>query len=274
MAKNAVPSLHGTKDEHESVLNSARSIMPYISGLPVLQQRSKPILWHPDLHMGNIFVSEEDHAQITCLIDWQSASVCPLFIQPRWPVFLNPPESYRVGIGELPKLPEDFDQLDSDEKDRAVYEKDNAMSSKAYEVATRINNGETYTARFSLDETLRGLFADLGDTWEDGIVPLQAHLVKVFVSWERMGFSPPCPVQFTSREIEALNRRYDQYAQFREVQSIARKYLSTDSEGWISPVLDFAEKKEQNRVLLELVIERFKNELTADEVKAIWPFPP
>src|SRR5947207_12517288 len=37
-----------------------------------------PTLWHPDLHLDNIFVDPESK-QITRIIDWQSAAVMPFF---------------------------------------------------------------------------------------------------------------------------------------------------------------------------------------------------
>ncbi|KAL8901341.1 MAG: hypothetical protein Q9207_005255 [Kuettlingeria erythrocarpa] len=276
MAKNMAPSLHGTKDEYESVLNSARKVIPYMAEIPALQQTSAPSLWHPDLHMGNIFVSEADHAQITCLIDWQSACVSPLFLQPRWPVFLTPltPLGFEDIKDGLPKLPKNFDQLDAADKTLAMYEKDNATYAKAYMAATFLKNRKAYMARFSVKESLQGFFSDIGDIRQDGIVPLKVHLVRIFLSWESMGFSDPCPLRFTSAEIDSLNRQSDEYTRFQEIQSIAKKYLSTDSEGWIAPLLDFAEKEAQNRALLELVIEQFKSQMSADEVRAIWPFPP
>lgn len=53
-----------------------------IEKLP-LEKISQPALWHTDLHMGNIFVSESEPSQIVCLIDWQSISISPLFLQAR-----------------------------------------------------------------------------------------------------------------------------------------------------------------------------------------------
>ncbi len=82
--------------------------------------------------MGNIFVSQEDHTKILCLIDWQSTSISPLFLQARWPVFLSPREAYCENP-EHPKLPENFDDLDADDKSIALADKDRATFAKAYE---------------------------------------------------------------------------------------------------------------------------------------------
>lgn len=39
-----------------------------------------PTLLHPDIHKGNIYVSEEDPLCVTAIIDWQSTSIEPIFV--------------------------------------------------------------------------------------------------------------------------------------------------------------------------------------------------
>ncbi|KAL8974971.1 MAG: hypothetical protein Q9197_000812 [Variospora fuerteventurae] len=270
----AIPSIHGTRQDHEAVLSSAVKVLPTIATHSLLQQRCKASLWHHDLHLGNIFVSEQNHAEITCIIDWQSASVSPLFCQPRWPIFLTPPEGYQEGLSVIPALPEDFEDLDKDDKWLAQFNRDEAVSAKAYEATTHMHNREAYNARFRLDDSLRGLFANIGDTWEDGIAPLQVLLVKVFNSWTKMGFTQPCPIQFTPADIESISLRNDQHILFQEVQAMARKYLGTDANGWLASSQEFAVKYKRNPELLKLAIGYFEKHLSADEVKALWPFPP
>ncbi|KAL8955937.1 MAG: hypothetical protein Q9193_006380 [Seirophora villosa] len=274
VAGNVIPSIHGTKQDHEAVLNSAARVLPLVATHPLLQQRCKASLWHHDLHLGNIFVSEDNHAQITCIIDWQGVSISPLFCQERWPIFLRPPEGYREGLSEIPKLPENYGDLDKDDQLLARLEHGEAIAAKAYEATTHMYNHEAYNARFCLDETLRELFAKIGDTWDDGIPPLQARLVKIFNSWEKMGFTQSCPVQFASADIESISRQNHQNTIFQEVQALARKCLNTDTDGWLRTSQEFAEKQKRNPLLLELAIGYFGNIMSADEVKAMWPFPP
>jgi hypothetical protein len=221
--------------------------------------------------MGNIFVSEEDHTRIVSLIDWQSTSISPLFLQARWPVFLKPPAGYRKGT-ELPKLPDNFEELDSDEKEIAMFEKDQATCTKAYEVATYLNNQDAYDA-MNIAEPLRELFMRCGDTWNDGIIPLQACLIQIFKDWEQMGFSGECPIHFSSTEIASHEHEFSEYEKWQEIQEFARKYLDTDAEGWVSPEADWEKKRSQNRALLGLLIERLEAEKSEDEVRQMWPFP-
>ena len=208
-----------------------------------------------------------------CLIDWQSTSISPLFLQVRWPIFLSPPEGYTEGPKQ-PKLPENFDDLDADEKSMALFEKDRATAAKAYEIATYLNNRDAYTAKWEIFDPLRELFSRLGDTWDDGIVPLRACLIQIVENWPQMGFSDPCPIHFTSAEIASHERQFSQYTQWHEIQEFALKYLDTDAEGWIPPGADWDKKRSQNKALLQLMIERLETQMPEGEVRRMWPFPP
>ena len=222
--------------------------------------------------MGNIFVSQEDHTRIMCLIDWQSTSISPLFLQARWPAFLSPPEGYREGP-EHPKLPENFDDLDADEKEIALFKHDRATSAKAYEVATYLNNHSAYTARWEIFNPLREHFSRIGDTWDDGVVPIRTCLIRIVENWEQMGFPDSCPIHFTSAEIASHEIRLSEYTQWHEIQDFAQNYLDTDAEGWIPPGADWVKNQLQNKALLELIIERLKTRKPEGEVRRMWPFP-
>ncbi|KAL8724042.1 MAG: hypothetical protein Q9166_008166 [cf. Caloplaca sp. 2 TL-2023] len=229
-------------------------------------------MWHTDLHMGNIFVSEQDHSQIVCLIDWQSTSISPLFLQARWPEFLTPPDDYVRGP-VCPALPPKFEELDPDEKKMALSEKRRADGSKAYEIATYLNNRDAYAAGWEGKEQVREIFKRIGDTWDDGIVPLHTCLAKICDTWGQLGSPEPCPLQFPLSEIDTFNQRSTDYKQWYEVQDIAKQYLDTDAEGWVAPQLDFTEKVGQNRALLNLLVERADSQEEADVLKCAWPFP-
>ncbi|KAI4166572.1 MAG: hypothetical protein LQ343_007942 [Gyalolechia ehrenbergii] len=273
MPRDAIPLLHGTQQVHEEVLKSAIKILPFVCESPVLLKQSKPTLWHTDLHMGNIFVSAEDHSRITCFIDWQHTSISPLFMQVRWPIFLEPPEGYEEGT-KIPQLHPDFEKLDADGKETALADKTQATCAKTYELTTCYKNREAYSAKWRLNEVFRELFVRLGRTWEDGAVPLRECLSMIARLWTELGFLDPCPLTFTPKELESLEHQLSEYYKFHEVRTFAKKYLQTDDEGWIAPQLDFAERQAANKALLNLAIDRCEGQKTPNEVRSMWPFPP
>ncbi|KAI4115491.1 MAG: hypothetical protein LQ345_003920, partial [Seirophora villosa] len=273
VAGHVIPSVHGSVAEHTGTLEAATVLAPSLVKHFSLQKYSDPVLWHPDLHPGNIYVSAEDHTQITCLIDWQHTLVSPLFMQTQWPVFLQPPGGYQTGL-EIPKLPENFEELDSDDKELARAENLEAVSCKAYELQNFINNRPAYHAMWRFDERLREVFKRVGYTWDQGIVRLREVLIAISQDWEGMGLPAPCPISFTEEEVATHARHFVRCGQWHEIQDFAKLLLCTDDEGWIMPGTDFAKKKDQNRRLLEGAIKHFAPQLSEDEVRAMWPFPP
>ncbi|MCJ1364717.1 hypothetical protein MMC16_003833 [Acarospora aff. strigata] len=147
--------------------------------------------------------------------------------------------------------PPNFGDLDYAEKEIAMFVKDRATSAKAYEVATYLDNRDAYTANGRLTN----------------------HYESFSHNWERMGFPDPCPIYFTFAEIASHERECSEYPQRHQLQDFAKKYLDTDSDGWLPPGGDFAKKQLQNKALLDLTIDRLENRKSADEVKRMWPFP-
>ncbi|KAL8966267.1 MAG: hypothetical protein Q9183_003448 [Haloplaca sp. 2 TL-2023] len=268
------PTLQGTPDAHANLRDVALGILPFLAEWPALQQSAKPVLWHTDLHMGNIFVSETDHSQIVSIIDWQHTSVSPHFVQARWPIFLRPPENYALGL-QYPELPKNYKDLDATDKMIADYEKQSADASKAYEVATYINNQVTYEALWEVHDPTQEFFKRIGDTWDDGIVHLQMCLEKMQEDWSELGFPDPCPLEMSAEDKESLNHRRAAYTDWYEAQETAKKYLGTDEDGWISPELDFDRKCRQNKELLDYMIEckGTEDEEGASIMRRLWPFP-
>jgi hypothetical protein len=220
--------------------------------------------------MGNIFVSETEPAQILSIIDWQSISVAPLFLQADWPVFLKPPKGYTTGF-KKPTLPENFEQLSSDEKDIAMYVWKQATWTKAYEVSSYLNDAEAYHA-MNVPRVFRELFIRCGSTWEAGSIPLRACLIEFFQSWESLGLAGECPYTFRDDEIKAHETEFRQYEEWHRIQEFAREYLDTDAEGWVSPEDDFEEKCEQNKALFEILVTQMAGERSREELRAMWPF--
>jgi aminoglycoside phosphotransferase (APT) family kinase protein len=154
--------------------------MKFLDSHPILTDSSKPVIWHTGLHMGNIYVSPNDPAQIFSLMDWQSISVLPLFLQARWPVLLEPPQHYVRGF-EKPALPYNFDKLDPEEQ-LAMYGREQTVAAKAYEVSSFLENRPAYTA-MKLPRVFRELLMRCGETSEVGVLPLRACLIEICENW-------------------------------------------------------------------------------------------
>lgn len=194
-----------------------------------------------------------------------------MFLQARWPVFLEPPENYVRGIA-LPKLPSNFDQMEPEEKEVAMQTRKQASRAKAYEISTGRYSSDLYDA-LHVPPILKELFARGRDTSSDGIVPLRSCLIRLFQEWDEVGLPGACPVHFTEQQIAQHYKERIEYDDWHTLQETAKSALDTDAEGWISPEIDWGEKQRQNKQLQELFIEKMATEKTAAEAKQVWPFP-
>lgn len=263
-------SVKGPLDETLIILGMAKDIMPAVAHNPELLAQSQPTLWHTDLHMGNIFVAEDDPAEVTGFIDWQHTSISPLFLQVRWPVFLTPPEDYPEGH-VFPRLPPGYEEMDAEDKDIALYNKDKATWSKAYEVATFLNDRKAWRA-MQPPLPLKELFRRCGDTWDEGILPLRETLIELFRNQQEFGFEEDLPLHFSDEQIAVHTKEFQAYQEWHEIRSFVKQVLDTDDEGWIAPDRDFTEIKARNKMLFDYYVSKPDVNKTPDEVRNLWPF--
>jgi hypothetical protein len=105
---NGISSLSvlDTSPVHVRLLGQLLVVTPYLL-LP-----DNPLLWHTDLHGGNIMIKAEGTPDITNIIDWQEISVAPLFLQYVFAEFAEHTGDDHIvrtsGI-TIPELPPDFD---------------------------------------------------------------------------------------------------------------------------------------------------------------------
>lgn len=263
-------SCGGTAAESISLLENTLKLMQIIGSHPKLVQHSQPTFCHTDLHMGNIFVSESSHSEISAIFDWQFTQIAPMFLQARWPIFLKPPKNYPAGLIK-PRLPNNYEDLDQEEKDLADYKLKQITASKAYELRCLLDNQCAYDA-MNIPEVYRELFIRCGETWEEGPVPIRACLIAFFNSWHDLGLMGECPYTFSEEDIQIHEMQFEEDEEWAQAREFAKEYLNTDADGWISPEIDFIEKVEQNRALFNLFAERMVGHKSLDDIRRLWPF--
>jgi hypothetical protein len=233
---------------------------------------SEPVLWHTDLHMGNIYVSEENPSQMVSLIDWQSIVVSPLFIQVRFPELLPIEEDYVLGPKDVPKLPPDYEDMDADDKEYAKYKYRQAILAKMYELNNVSKNFKGYKA-LHVPSFLRELFIRSGQVSEEGIIPLRACLIELSKMWTELGYSDPCPVIFSEQDLHRHEQQLEEYDNYCRVQKLAMEIIGTDFEGWITPQVDLEIKQQLNKDLLEEAVRRSNEfKMSSEKIRRIWPY--
>lgn len=168
---------HGTSTEQIALLRDTVQIMDLLDTHPILSHHAQPIIWHSDLHMGNIFVSADDPSRIVSLIDWQSISILPSFLQAQWPEFLKPPTNYPEGFVQ-PTLPDGFENLDPGDKALTTLEWNQAKRAKTYEVSNFLENRPAHIA-MNIPRVFKELFVRCGEVSDYGVIPLRTCLIVI-----------------------------------------------------------------------------------------------
>jgi hypothetical protein len=139
--------------------------------LPTEDDLLLPTLWHRDLHRGNVFVHE---SQVSSVIDWQSVWVGPRVLRARAPLIVD----YN---GEIQtKLPENFKELDPEEKDRVRETVRRSILLYIYENTTSKRNPSLYKVlRYPNGKTLDELVEFVGDSWDGDILPIREILIRI-----------------------------------------------------------------------------------------------
>ena len=259
----------GTLSEHREILEATKKILPSLAGLPAIQKLFTPTIWHSDLHMGNIYVSEEDPTTIVSIIDWQFISIMPAFMQVQWPTFLSPPETYDYGLVK-PELPANFDGMDEDEKAFARTERDQAFLSKCYEAGLAKYHFPLYLALTQIYSPVRHLFSFCENTTKNGIVPLRDSLTEIINNWTELGLTDTCPFRIHDYD---LSKHQDEVARYKDWQTLkgyTQELLHTDDDGWISPQLDFDKVRARHDELFQLYMQRETEDLSESEAKRLW----
>ncbi|KAL9599851.1 MAG: hypothetical protein Q9219_003545 [cf. Caloplaca sp. 3 TL-2023] len=128
-----------------------------------------PTLCHPDLHKGNIFVSDDDPTVVTGIIDWQSSSVDPAFeYADKQPDFAAPTSNPSwEGRPADPSL---------------------ELCQNAYDACLKGLVPKLAAAR-AVDDNLLRPFRLCDRTWRDGAVAFRDQLINLSKSWKELGLS-------------------------------------------------------------------------------------
>ncbi|GFF69840.1 hypothetical protein IFM47457_02487 [Aspergillus lentulus] len=241
------PFYHGSVQTHLRLLEDARIVLRQIAADSRIQSAASPLLFHPDLHMRNIFVSEDNPSLITGIIDWQAASIEPAF----W------------YSDEVP----DFATGDE------IYTDTFELSSQ---FLTPKLSGPSL-----MNENLFRPFRYCYRTWKDGAAALRHELIETSRHWRELGFEGQCAYPMPTPEELAKHER--EYRLFEAAQNLRRDLaglLNTASDGWVPLEAWEATKlthKELFNGMLQAVLinpDQDDDEPVKDEktLRSIWPF--
>lgn len=165
----SISNAQKSPEAHIDLLQKYLSVVGNL--LPTEEDLLLPTLWHRDLHKGNVFVHE---GQVSSIIDWQSVWVGPRNLRARTPQLVD----YN---GEIQtKLPENFKELEPQEKDRVRETVRRSILLHIYETSTVTRNPSlNKVLRCPNSKTLEQLFEFAHNSWDGDILPLREMLIRI-----------------------------------------------------------------------------------------------
>jgi lysyl-tRNA synthetase class 2 len=212
--------------------------------VPAEEDLHRSTLWHPDLHLGNIFVEDN---KIVNIIDWQGCTSLPLFLTCRIPKFL------RIDGPLLFDLPPAAN-LTIREKEENLARYQLTHLQKFYVSKLRHLDDKIFRALSYPHALTRQQLVDFaGSTWEDdGLFLLQEMLHRTWRDWKEITSHrrEECPIAFSPEESLSQaeeGKRWNNYWDFFNI-------LGVPMDGWVR-LEDFETKVEMMRELAAAMID-------------------
>jgi hypothetical protein len=142
-------------------------------------------LWHNDLNLQNIMVSDDANPRIVSLIDWQNVAVRPLYLQ----------------YCELPFLQIDDKELSDDDQQKNELRE---LQKLYHDCILRSIPDIRSVLRLPYAESQKTLILESGRSWtmRNKIISLRQGLINFWRSWSEWGLHGPCPITFSKEELE------------------------------------------------------------------------
>ncbi|KAF2464602.1 kinase-like protein [Lindgomyces ingoldianus] len=261
--------------DHLRLLECYQLLTPHLLPKDPAHPFNQPTLRHPDLTPSNIFITPET-GRISCLIDWQHAIIQPQLLAAGYPrAFENPDDELSPELVE-PKLPEDLESLQVEEK-AAVCE---LYRRRLLFFSYRVLNGHFNRHHIAAlrDPLLLGrqmLVDRAGRQWEGNLITLKGAIMRTAQFWEHLPDvkSVKCPVQFDQMELDQFSENEDDWLKMSvAVEQWRKRVCNITEEGWVRNE-DYEEAKKKLGDLEEEI--RLQCEGDEEDIQAFrtgWPF--
>lgn len=254
-------SYQGTIPQHLSLLTQTQQVLHKMCTDPLIKDYSAPLLFHPDLHKRNIFVSDADPGVVTAIIDWQGSAVEPAFWY-RWDVpdfaGMELVRPYQVLPGEeseegSERSQEQTQKQKEEEEERGKeqgkeHEKEaeaeegeedkettkrNALTSKIYTTQTLLHLPTLTTPKYIHENTFRPFILP-ANTWSSGLSKLHHELIELRKDWTGLGFDGVCPYPAPSEtELTRHKEEYELYKSVVEMRESVCEALGVGGDGFV-----------------------------------------
>lgn len=257
-------------EEAISLLSKYLATVRYL--IPKETESNVNVLWHPDLHLDNVFVDPETR-KITCIVDWQGACVAPLFYQscvPRMVRHDGPvPQDWAV-----PSRPPDFDTLSDEGKARVDENIESQILHKYYEAMVSKRSPRHWSVLQTDRELQRKPTWLVTGVWENrDLFFLRQSLIEIVAQWDtiRPDEGTECPLHFTEEELALHSKEEENMDGVGQMLKLFRDQGILPVDGMVSPE-DYDSARVNCEKFKAIFLNLAKDEEERELFSKLWPY--
>ncbi|KIM48624.1 hypothetical protein M413DRAFT_437823 [Hebeloma cylindrosporum] len=232
-------SLYRRKPTHDQATHS-KLLSMYMEAVPhIIPPNDKdlcvPTLWHPDLNLGNLFVSASGPAHLEGIIDWQHATILPYFSFMSIPPALVYKGDKICMDGLFPgPLPPNLDVLSAEEQAEYRLQLRLAHRHKWYQAKSAGNPRRRPARRLPHVHELIMLPNYVIRSWADGVFELREALIALRRNWVTItGGLTPCPINFSEEEITEHEAQMERFRCYEAAVDAVYSVLHCEGDGLV-----------------------------------------
>ena len=261
---------YGYKEQSPS--DHTKNLERYLLIAPSLVSKNSALrhfrIKHPDLQPSNVIVStssDSNELKIVGLLDWQHASILPVFLLAGIPGRL---QNYDDPVSQAlipPSLPANIDELDQSEQNHAMELYHRRLVHFHYVKNTEQYNKLHHQALSDpVSMFIYRLFDQAGAPWEGETHALKTTLIEATETWARLtAEGVPCPVAFEPEDLRKTKELSAKLQIADENFEGCRGMIGFETETWVSN-----EHYERAMALAELLKLRLLTAIPEEEVQA------
>ncbi|KAJ5327511.1 uncharacterized protein N7506_010613 [Penicillium brevicompactum] len=254
-----------------ALLEKYLDVSPYL--IPHTNDKSSTsnVLWHPDLHLDNIFV-DPNTCQITRVVDWQSACVSPLFYQSTVPRLCRHPGPVREGW-VVPERPEDYENLSQDEQAKIDEDLESQTIHKYYEaqVYKRVPLHWAVLRQPAIPVIRKPVWLVSG-VWENrDLFFLREALRTINAQWNQFVPDIPCPITFSDKEIDLHSKEEENSKGVGQILLLFQEQAILPVDGMVETE-DYDVARDNCRKFKDIFIGLAKDENEKELFRNLWPY--
>ncbi|KAF1851151.1 uncharacterized protein K460DRAFT_28798 [Cucurbitaria berberidis CBS 394.84] len=254
------------------LLAKYEQVAPLLTPASNDESSATKLLWHPDLHLDNVFVDPVSH-KITSIVDWQSAVVAPLFYQSG----VHRAFRYYKTVQEgwvMPEKPENFDTLRPEEQKQIDRNLESETIHKYYELQTmkRAPLHWDVLQRSSVPMLRKPVWLVTG-VWENrDLFFLRDSLIALVARWNDIfGEDTPCPIKFSKEELELHAKEEENMDGVGKMLSLFQDQGVLPADGMVQPE-EYQTAIENCHRYREVFLNAAQNESERDLYSKLWPY--